>query len=380
MKRLSQIFKTFLLAFSPALVLLFGSASLAQAATAPRMYLQTPTTASANSTLKVAVRIDPNDTAVDTVNVQLAFPSDKLTFQSVDKAGSAFSAFIPSDPSANNGSLQFAASHLAGSNSAITEDSLVATLLFTVKASNGSANLSLDGSSAATNGTEVAVTNNDSAVSLTAASGSASQLEATGIKVTDVVVNGATVRWHTAVPSNSSVDYGSTNHYGNSISSEVLVTDHVLALNPIFGGGTTVHFRVNSVDADGNAASSKDQTFVTRGYTVALYIKDKAGKAVANKKVSVGTNTATTDNSGAVKLTNVLPGNQEVKITSSEPQFITVKAIRGVSATDVQSFNVTTKPRSVIPWLVLALSVLVCVALIVLLWRERGKRQASTQL
>ncbi len=73
----------------------------------------------------------------------------------------------------------------------------------------------------------------------------------------------ATITWTTNENSTSQVEYGLTASYGSitSLDSNV-VTSHSVGLSGLTPA-TTYHYRVASVDAAGNSASSTDQTFTT---------------------------------------------------------------------------------------------------------------------
>jgi len=75
---------------------------------------------------------------------------------------------------------------------------------------------------------------------------------------------GALVTWTTDEPATSVVDYGLTSAYGSSESDATLTMAHSVALSDL-DADTLYHFRVTSVDAAGNPASSADATFRTPG-------------------------------------------------------------------------------------------------------------------
>ncbi len=72
----------------------------------------------------------------------------------------------------------------------------------------------------------------------------------------------ATITWTTNESSNSRIDYGLTTSYGTASTSASLSTSHSITLTGLTAG-TTYHFRVQSVDAASNTATSSDQTFTT---------------------------------------------------------------------------------------------------------------------
>ncbi len=73
----------------------------------------------------------------------------------------------------------------------------------------------------------------------------------------------ATIYWATNEPATSTVQYGPTNGYGFSSSSDVFATDHSINIDGL-SLGNTYHFKVLSSDASGNLSSSTDESFVTK--------------------------------------------------------------------------------------------------------------------
>ncbi|MCB9849449.1 MAG: fibronectin type III domain-containing protein [Phycisphaerales bacterium] len=75
-------------------------------------------------------------------------------------------------------------------------------------------------------------------------------------------VTSALVTWTTDEPATSLVDYGVTTGYGDASSNGALTTLHSVSLSGL-DADTLYHCRIASADANGNAASSADQTFTT---------------------------------------------------------------------------------------------------------------------
>lgn len=85
----------------------------------------------------------------------------------------------------------------------------------------------------------------------------------TGIVVLNITNTSAVVSWVTDELSDSLVEFGTDVHYGQVLSSGVLVRNHSMQLAGLTQG-TTYHFRVRSRDASGNWAPwSADMTFTT---------------------------------------------------------------------------------------------------------------------
>jgi hypothetical protein len=72
----------------------------------------------------------------------------------------------------------------------------------------------------------------------------------------------AVITWQTNNPADSRVDYGLTGTYGSAATTATRVTSHSVALTGL-ASTTTYHYKVTSVDAYGQTASSADGTFTT---------------------------------------------------------------------------------------------------------------------
>ena len=78
-----------------------------------------------------------------------------------------------------------------------------------------------------------------------------------------ITTSGATISWTTDQPSDSQVEYGTTQLYGSSTNLDTsLVTSHSQALTGLTAG-TTYHYRVKSRNAAGQLSTSGDFTFTT---------------------------------------------------------------------------------------------------------------------
>ena len=71
----------------------------------------------------------------------------------------------------------------------------------------------------------------------------------------------ATVTWTTVDPATARVDYGETDGYGSSEEASALSTSHSITLSGLTQD-TTYHYRISSVDVEGNSAETADATFV----------------------------------------------------------------------------------------------------------------------
>ncbi len=84
-----------------------------------------------------------------------------------------------------------------------------------------------------------------------------------GVVVTSVTYNTATITWTTDEPSTSRVEYGWTGAYGSlSALDSALVTSHSVTITGL-RSETLHHFRVLSADPAGNVGASGDGTFTT---------------------------------------------------------------------------------------------------------------------
>ena len=73
----------------------------------------------------------------------------------------------------------------------------------------------------------------------------------------------AAITWTTDAPATSQVEYGRTSAYGSSTTVNTSsVYNHSFELTSLFQG-TVYHFRLRSIDKNGNEAVSEDQTFTT---------------------------------------------------------------------------------------------------------------------
>lgn len=112
------------------------------------------------------------------------------------------------------------------------------------------------------------------------------------IQVINITETEATITWDTNEPSTSVVDYGLTAGYGSQQSSGSLVTSHSVNLTGLTQG-TTYHYKVTSVDAATNSASSTDATF------------DTDAAVINNALVADGAGDRASRNSGGFYATNI---------------------------------------------------------------------------
>src|SRR4029077_3783762 len=87
-------------------------------------------------------------------------------------------------------------------------------------------------------------------------------LQLSGVQSGSVGGSSAEISWQTNNDANSRVDYGATIAYGSSVSDPSLVSAHALTL-PNLAATTTYHYKVTTIDAAGQTASSADGNFTT---------------------------------------------------------------------------------------------------------------------
>ena len=138
------------------------------------------------------------------------------------------------------------------------------------------------------------------------------------ITVEDISYDTATIAWQTSTPATSEVKYG-VSDYAFSASDGALVTSHRLKLNPkSLAAGTAYHFIVTSVNSSGEAVSSVDGVFRTKGALVKASVLDKDGRPVKDAKVWLNDVAATTDESGVAWLPDLPLGVQTVNAESGK--------------------------------------------------------------
>lgn len=258
---------------------------------------------------------------VNAAQVNFSYPSTLLQFLSINNS-SAFSVVAQS--SGGGGSVSIA----RGALPAVSGSQLVASVTFKALASSGTATLSVSGGSAI-------VSANSNANILSGSSGTSVTLKApapappaapkdttpptiSAISVQNITTNSVTVSWTTNEAATSEVDYGFSTQYGLTLVNSTLVTTHSIVLNsPLIVSATTYHFTVKSDDAAGNQAQGSDQTFMTKGVSLAVTVLMlKGGKPVQNARVSYNDISVTTDKDGNATLTNMPTGKVTLVITS----------------------------------------------------------------
>jgi hypothetical protein len=84
-----------------------------------------------------------------------------------------------------------------------------------------------------------------------------------GVTVTGIGSNTATISWLTDKLADSFVEFGFSTSYGRVVGIYSLASSHSISLPEDLIPNTMYHFRVRSTDSDGNLATSEDYTFTT---------------------------------------------------------------------------------------------------------------------
>ena len=83
-----------------------------------------------------------------------------------------------------------------------------------------------------------------------------------GVSVSSVTLNSATITWETAEPTTSELDYGITTNYGESVEDEDLANFHRIELTEL-SSGQEYNFRIRGLREDESIVSSDNYVFAT---------------------------------------------------------------------------------------------------------------------
>ena len=108
------------------------------------------------------------------------------------------------------------------------------------------------------------------------------------VTISDIRLNSAIVSWKSTTISNSELRYGKTNTYGMTAQdqSSSSVTVHVIKLDTL-DHSSTYHFKISSIDADGNTVSSDDYSFETLKFPIVSNLKIEQLKNMPTSTVKV---------------------------------------------------------------------------------------------
>jgi hypothetical protein len=192
----------------------------------------------------------------------------------------------------------------------------------------------------------ISVPVSDTAGSVTVpASGDTTAPSISGVSSSGISNAGATITWTTDEASNTQVDYGTTTGYGNSTTLNTsMVTSHSQLLGEL-SASTLYHYRVKSMDAAGNLASSGDYTFTT----TATSIGDITAPAISGVLSS-----KTSDNSASINWTTDEASDSQIDYgtttsygssSSLNSAMVTshLQALAGLSANTLYHYRVKSK-------------------------------------
>lgn len=315
------------------------------------LYL-TPSSSSVvkGSTLTINVYENSGTEPVNAVQANFSYSAASLQYVSINNS-SAFGVVAQNQQS--SGSISIA----RGAQPSVTGAQLVASVTFTALASSGSAAFAFtSGSSVVSANTNTDITSGSTGTNVTftapqpspspspspsptskptptptpsssshnpsSSSTSTTPVKDTtpptisGITVTGIATNAATINWTTSEAANAEVDYGVSKSYGLSSLDGTMATMHTIALNSsLLSPGTMYHFVVISADASGNKATSADMTFTTQGTSLVVTVLDLHSKPISGAKVSFNGQTASTDSNGKATLTSMPLGKSTITIT-----------------------------------------------------------------
>jgi hypothetical protein len=269
--------------------------------------------ATKGSTFHILIKENSGSEPVNAATANLSYPTDKLSYVSTTNSN-AFS--ITAATSGGSGSVKID----RGAYPAVTGSQTIATVNFKALTDTGTATISITGGSiySANNNANIYSGGSGTSVALKPAPVSAPAAPAdtippkiTGLTISEITASGATIAWTTSEPATSEVIYGPSQNYGLSDSDSQLVTDHKIVLkSPLISPVTLYHLTVKSVDNAGNATTSPDVTFTTKGASLLATVTSKSNKKLSGAKVTFGTQTAITDKTGTVIINDLPLGKQ----------------------------------------------------------------------
>lgn len=307
-------------------------------------------------TLSMTVYEDSGSTSVNAVQANLSYSTAKLQFVSYSNS-SSFPVETPPTPT-NNGLLKFG----RGAFTPVTGVKPVVTVHFKALAGSGTASITFASGSAVTasdgSGTNLSLTTTPASYTLaepatsstdtntSSSSGSTSDSTSTsssssssststndksktsskakklivsGVAVSNLGYNTATISWKTSVPASSEVDLSPTGQGGISSLSKKLVTSHSVNLSSsLLTPGMVYSYVVKSVDKSGHMASSTASSFRTKGVILTVTVVNKDGNPVEGAKVTVADLSGTTDNDGKVVLTDLPVGKYTAAVSFND--------------------------------------------------------------
>ncbi|MCA9327365.1 hypothetical protein KDA14_02440 [Candidatus Saccharibacteria bacterium] len=319
------------------LAVLFGVLLFCQAAYSPAFATSSSNTiylspskqsATAGQSFTITVAVSAVD-SIDEVEAHISYSSAQMTFQDVSYSSSAFET--TTNWSGGGGTIL-----IDRSSASVHSGNLVlAVLTFKGTASSGLATISVQSSSTLANGSTTVdaafgsanidfgpvpttAPNNDQTVTKKPINRSAYDITPpvlSDIQTSQTEANSRIITWKTNEASNSAVEYGIDTTYGLSATDPAMVRDHSVTLKSGFLlPNTLFHYRIISVDADGNKVKSTDKTFTTSSVTYTITVRGAAGKPIVNALVTLNGESAYTDNDGVATLPSSA-GKQAVSVS-----------------------------------------------------------------
>lgn len=340
-----------------------------------------------NNNVVVGIRINNGTDSSNAVQANLSYPTAKLQYISTSLSGVYD---IVAENSHSSGSIRIG----LGKIGTVSGDQLIANVTFKVIGNSGTGSITWDSGSAAVNGgtnvlagttnatysfqapattpppttgggtgsgtsggtsggskpsTSTPSTSKPSATTPVATQSAPSSdktpPQISNIRPSNLGFNAATIEWDTDEGSTSVVDYGPTEAFGATAQAAGAVQKHAVGLAPeILVAGTTFYYRVTSVDAAGNVATSEVQMLRTRGYTVHVKVVDPTGNPVKGAKVSLADGTKESDKDGMAMFTDMPAGQHtvtvEVKGATTTKSAITIEPSVEDGEPLTQSFEV----------------------------------------
>jgi hypothetical protein len=325
MKR--TINKIFLSSFIGSIFALGLSPMASAAGTATLSLTSSSYTVNKGSTLAVNVYEDSGSDPVNGVQVNFSYPTASFSYTSMT-TGSSWG--IQAQNSGGNGVVKIALATGIG-QAGLTGKQLVATVYFSVTGGSGTASMDFDQSSckvtkASDSSLETlsyqnatytlntpaipppppppppttspkpsgsggsggsASTSTKKPTGSTGSTGTTtSALTISGITADNLSANSATIHWTTNRAASSEVDYGQTTIYGLTAVDNNLSTSHSVNLDSKNLKPGVYHFRVKSVDANGQTAQSNDMTFDTSDGSIS-FNQSAAKKSSASKTAAI---------------------------------------------------------------------------------------------
>ena len=303
-------------------------------------------TVNVGSNFTIAIRIDSNEININAVQANLSYPTGKLDFVSIDTSTSAFN--VPMQETGGGGSVKIARMVIPNS---IKGDKLVANVTFKAK-SAGTATVSFVSGTVvvkdADGAPELTTTKNGGSYTINSTNppppddgdtpkpppSSTSTSTATttttttpkkdttapkisGLRVSNIGFEKATISWVTNEKSSTVVEYGISKSLGIVKFNTKLTKSHSITLSKeILTPGTRFYYQVSSKDASGNVAKSKSTSFKTKGYSVKLRVLNLAGEPLGGAKIILipDFDTVVADKNGFALFVDTAPGKHAVTI------------------------------------------------------------------